>query len=232
MNNRDNNRLAMVRTTRDYLQTNNSIWNSMTPFATAFTELNTRLTEIDATAQKQETPSGKTADKAAARDHLEDVTFLMCQALCVLAHDVNDNEVLALCDLNRSALDEMDEQTLANRAANVLSAADAHKIELVPLQVIQANHDEFTQALADFNEAKTGPREATATRKVQTELLRVKIQEAIDLLQNKIDRMVDLFSRTHPEFVDGYKNARMIVDRAATRTTAKTAGNTTTPPSV
>ncbi len=75
-------------------------------------------------------------------------------------------------------------------------------------------------------------REATATRKVQTELLRVKIQEAIDLLQNKIDRMVDLFSRTHPEFVDGYQNARMIVDRAATRTTAKTAGNTTTPPSV
>jgi hypothetical protein len=231
MNNRNNNRLAMVRTTRDYLQTNNSIWTSMPPFAAAFTDLNTRLAEIDATAQKQETPSGKTADKAAARDHLEDVTFLMCQALCVLAHDANDNELLALCDLNRSALDQMDEQTLANRAANVLSAADAHKTELAPLQVTQSNHDEFTQALADFNEAKTGPREATATRKVQTELLRVKIQGAMDLLQNKIDRMVDLFSRTHPVFVDGYKNARMIVDRAATRAAASAPVTPTPPPS-
>ncbi len=231
MNNRDNNRLTMVRTTRDYLETNNSIWNSMTPLATAVTQLDAKLTEIDAAAQKQETPSGRTADKTAARDHLENVTFLMCQALYVLAHDANNNEVLALCDLNRSALDAMDEQTLATRAANVLATADAHKTELVALQVMQANHEEFTQALADFNEAKTGPREATATRRVQTELLRAKIQEAISLLENKIDRMVDLFSRTHPEFVDGYKNARMIVDRAAThRGGTPPADGTPTPP--
>jgi hypothetical protein len=139
-------------------------------------------------------------------------------------------ELLALCDLSRSALGEMDEQALSNRAANVLVAANARKTELATLQVTQANLDEFTQALADFDESRTGPREATATRKVQTESLRVMIQEATDILLNKIDRMVDLFGRTHPEFVAGYKNARVIVDRAATHATAKAAGGTTPPP--
>lgn len=32
MNNKDTNRVAMVRTTREYLVQTNSIWNSMTPF--------------------------------------------------------------------------------------------------------------------------------------------------------------------------------------------------------
>jgi len=229
MNNKDTNRLAMIRTTHDYLAGANSIWNSMTPFAAAVTELNAKLADMDATAQQQEAPSGATADKAAARNHLEDVTFLACQALCVLAHNGGDNTLLALCDLSRSALDDLDEQTLSNRAANVLAAANARKTELATLQVTQANLDEFTEAVADFNEAKTGPREATATRKVHTELLRTKIQEATDILRNKIDRMVDLFSRTHPEFVAGYKNARIIVDRAATHS-AKPGGGTTPPP--
>ena len=229
MNNKDTNRVAMIRTTHDYLAGNNSIWSSMTPFATAVTELNAKLADIDATAQQQETPSGATADKAEARDHLEDVTFLACQALCVLAHDGNDNTLLALCDLSRSDLDQLDEQALSNRAANVLAAANARKTELATLHVTQANLDEFTAALAAFNEARTGPREATATRKVQTELLRTKIQEATDILRNRLDRMVDLFSRTNPDFVAGYKNARVIVDRAATHA-AKAGGGSAAPP--
>lgn len=230
MNNKHTNRVAMIRTTREYLVQTNSIWNSMTPFAAAFAELTTKLSDIDGAARKQETPSGATADKAAARDQLEEVTFLACSALCVLAHNANDNGLLALCDLSRSALGEMDEQTLSNRAANVLVAANARKTELATLQVTQANLDEFTGALAEFNEAKTGPREATATRKVQTESLRRLIQEAIDILRNKIDRMVELFGRTHPDFVAGYENARVIVDRAATHATAKAAGGQVTPP--
>jgi len=42
--------------------------------------------------------------------------------------------------------------------------------------------------------------------------------------------MMNLFSRSQPDFVAGYKSARLIVDRAATRT-AKAAGSTpgTTP---
>jgi hypothetical protein len=230
MKNKDTNRVTMIRTTSEYLAGTNSIWSVMTPFAEAVTDLNTKLAEIDAAAQRQEAPSGASADKAAARDALEDVTYLACSALGVLAHNANDNDLLALCDLSRSALDQMDEQTLSNRAANVLVAANARKTELTTLQVTQANLDEFTQALADFNETRTGPRAATAARKVETESLREKIQEATDILRNRIDRMVDLFGRTHPAFVAGYKNARVIVDRAATHSTKKPAGDNTPPP--
>jgi len=64
---------------------------------------------------------------------------------------------------------------------------------------------------------------------VQTESLRRMIQEASDILRNKIDRMVDLFGRTHPAFVAGYENARTIVDRAATHAAKRTGGETPPP---
>ena len=213
MNNKDTNRLAMVTTTRDYLGTNSAIWSPMAPFGAAVTDLTNKLTEIDAVAQKHESPSGATADKADARDDLEDVLFLACRALSVLAHEANDNELVALCRTSQSALGELDAQALSTRA-----------------QVTQANLDEFTQRIAAFNEMKTGPREATATHRVHTESLRRLIQEASDILRNRIDPMVDLFSRSHPDFVAGYKAARVIVDRPATHASAKPPGDQTPPP--
>jgi hypothetical protein len=219
MKNSDANRFAMVKTTREYLTEHSSIWQPMTPFVAALAELDAQIAGIESAARKQETPSGAAAHKAAKRDALEDVAFLMCQALSVLAHDARDKELSALCDVTPSDLAEMDEQSLSNRTANVLAAANTRKTELETLQVTQENLDEFTQALSAFNAAKTKPREATAARKVQTESLPLMIQEALGLLRDRIDPMVNLFSRTNPEFVAGYRNARMIIDRAATRST-------------
>jgi len=92
------------------------------------------------------------------------------------------------------------------------------------LQVTQANLDELSGALNDFNTAKAKPRHATATRVAQTESLPNLIREASTILRNQIDRMVNLFSRSNSEFVAGYRSARVIVDRAATHGTAKPAG--------
>src|SRR5438128_11611808 len=110
----------------------------------------------------------------------------------------------------------MDAEALSNRAASVLSQANAKKTDLASLQVTQANIDELDQALQDFNEAKAGPRQATAERVAQTGSLTSLIRDANNILRNQLDRMVNLFSRTNPDFVPSYKAARVIVDRAAT----------------
>ena len=148
-------------------------------------------------------------------------TLLACEALGVLAHTSNDNDLLALTDVTRTSLDRMGTEELTNRATSVLAAANTRKTELATLQVTQANLDELGQALQDFNEAKTGPRTAVAARSVQTESLPRLIREASGILRDQIDRMVSLFKRTNPEFVSGYQSARVIIDRAATHAAAK-----------
>jgi len=222
MNTDQTNRVTMFKTTIAVLDDNNSIWNSMTPLSTAVTAFKDRLTGIDAAAQKQETPTGATQDKAGARDALEDVLFLMSEALGALAHASKDQDLLALTDITRSGIDKLDSEQLSNRATLVLAQATDRKTELVAFQVTQANIDELDRALQNYNAAKAGPRQATAERVAQTESLSNLIRDANDILRNQIDRLVNLFSRSHPQFVSSYLSARVIVDRAATHAAAKT----------
>lgn len=210
------NRVTMIKTTGAYMAEKNAVWNTMTPLQAAMTELDAKIVEIDTAAQQHETPDGATVDKAEARDALEDVTFLACEALSVLAHDAGDNDLAALTRVTRTTLDRMSAEELSNRAAAVLAQANTHKTELAPLQVTQANLDELNGALTKFNATKAGPRTATADRAVLTESLPRLVREATDILRNKVDPMVNLFSRSNPDFVAGYENARVIIDRAAT----------------
>src|SRR5438105_2021392 len=100
MNTEQTNRVNMFKTVSAYLADHDSVWNGMTPFAAAATQFNQKIGAIDVAAQKQETPTGATQDRAAARDALEDVLFLMCEALSVLGHTANDQDLVAVASVN------------------------------------------------------------------------------------------------------------------------------------
>ncbi|MBC8029910.1 MAG: hypothetical protein H7Z16_07350 [Pyrinomonadaceae bacterium] len=225
------NRVTMYKTVAGVLDQNNSVWSGMAPFAAAVDQFKNKIAGIDAAAQKQETPvSGVTGDKAATRDELEDVLFLMCEALGVLGHTTNDHELEALVALSPSAIDNLGDEELSNRAATVQARANAKKTELAALQVTQANIDELEQALQNFQAAKAKPRTAVVERAVQTESLSSLVREAGNILRDQIDRLVNLFRRSHPEFVAEYRSARVVVDRVASHATPKTATGAPTPP--
>lgn len=213
MNTKQTNTVTMLKTVASVLDDHNSVWSGMAQMQTAVTEFKGKLIAIDRTAQLQETPSGAGDNKEEARDALEDVLFLTCEALAVLAHTANDHDLLALVTVRRSTLERFDDEELSNRAATVATEANARKTALAGLNVTQTNLDELTQALARFNTSKTNPRAATATKKVQTASLASLIREANAILRNQIDRMMNLFSRTNPDFVAEYRAARVIIDR-------------------
>jgi hypothetical protein len=225
MDTKQTNRTTMFKTVSAYLEDNTAVWNSMAPLTTSVTAFKGKLTEIDAAAQKQETPRGATEDKEEAREAVEDVLFLTCEALRVLGHRGNDHDLLAIAGITASELGRMTEDELSRRAESVLAEANARKTELAALQVTQANLDELNQALQDFNTTKTNPRKATVERMTQTQSLPNLIREASSILRNEIDPMVNLFRRANPDFVTGYDAARVIVDRAASHAAPKAAGS-------
>jgi hypothetical protein len=219
------NRVNMFKTVAAYLDRHNLIWSTMAPLAAAVQTFNDKIAAIDAASREQETPSGAAENKAAAREALEDVLFLTCEALGVLSHTSNNHELRALTALSPTAISKLNGEELAGRATTVLSEANARKTELAPLQVTQANLDELTQALDAFGGAKEQPRTAMAERMAQTETLADSIREANGILRDQIDRLVNLFRRTNSEFVAGYRGARVVVDRVARHTPAKPAGS-------
>jgi hypothetical protein len=215
MDTNQSNRVTMFKTVAAYLDENASVWNGTARMATAVAEFKDKITALDNSALKQDTPTGATDDKAAAREALEDVLFLACEALGILGHEAEDHDLLAVTSLARSSLQRFDEEQLSQRATQVLAEANAKKTELATLNVTQANIDELESAIAEFNAAKARPRTAAANRSAQTQSLPNLIRETTSLLRNRIDRMVSLQRRSHSDFVVGYQSARVIVDRAA-----------------
>ncbi|MDX6527923.1 MAG: hypothetical protein QOH41_213 [Blastocatellia bacterium] len=219
MNTKQTNRVTMFDTVTAYLDSHNPVWNGTAPLVDAVTAFKNKIGAIATATQQQETPSGATDSKGEARDDLEDVLFLTCEALAVLGHTNNDHELLAVTALTPSTLDRMPDDELITRATLVLERANSRKAELATLHVTQANLDELTQALSKFSALKTQPRTTTAERAAQTQSLESLIRDANGILRNQIDRMVNLFSRSDAEFVAGYRSARVVVDRAATHST-------------
>ena len=221
MNTYDTNRLTMFKTVLAELDASNSVWSGMAPMQAAVERAKARVSAVDTAAQRQELPSGATDEKEAARNALEDVLFLACEALGTLAHTTNDHALAALTDVRPTVLDRMGEAELSNRAASIVAVANARKADLVALHVTEENIEELNQALADFNASKEGPRRAKADRMTQTETIPALIRELNTIFREELDRMVNLFRRSNPEFVGRYRAARVIVDRAATRQTKK-----------
>jgi hypothetical protein len=228
MDTRETNKVTMHKTVDSFLDKSNSIWNDMAPFANATQRLKANLAAIDSAVQKQEAPSGAGAGKAAARDALEDAAFLMAQALSVLGHTSSDHELKARVDLSRSDFDRLGDEELSHRAKTILDEANARKTELAAFNITQASMDDFSQALQAFNSAKTSPRTAVVERMTKTQSIPVLLRDNDSILRNELDPLVNLFQPTHPEFVAGYRSARVIIDRAASHGTATA---TTPPPS-
>ena len=149
----------------------------------------------------------------------------------MLGHTEGDANLAALADLSPSALDSMRLEELSNRATVVLAEATARAQDLAGMNITPANIEELRQALQDFNDAKEQPRTAVADRMAQRESLTTLLSKTSGLLQDQIDRLVNLFRRSNPEFVAGYRAARVIVDRAATQKRTKPAESTQPPSS-
>jgi hypothetical protein len=213
----------MYKTVAAVIDQHASVWNKMAPFVTAVQQFEEKITAIDGAAQKQETPvSGAVDDKGAARDALEDVCFLICEALGVLAHTSKDHDLEALVDLTPSGLDRLGDEELSNRATTILARANAMKTELAALQVTDANLEEFAQALQAFQARKEKPRTAVTERVAQTQSLPNLFREANSILRNQLDPLVNLFKRSHLDFVTAYRSARVIIDRAGSHSSGKT----------
>jgi hypothetical protein len=227
MNTKQTNRVTMFTTVAAYLDSHNSVWNSMAPLASAVQSFKDKVAAIATAAQQQETPTGATESKSSARDDLEEVLFLTCEALAVIGHTSDNHDLLAATALSPSTLDRMPDDELGARANLVLGLANARKTELASLHVTQANLDELTQTLQSFSTLKTQPRTASAERSAHTQSLTSLIRDANSILRDQIDRSVNLFSRSNPDFVAGYESARVVVDRVATHKTKPVTG---TPP--
>src|SRR4051794_23687117 len=117
MDDRTRNTVTMGRTVQTYLADNDSVWSDVPAIATAVTQLDTKLDDIEGTTEQQETPiEGATQDKETLRDSLEEKTLFIASVVFSWAVSQNNMELAAEVDFTITQVDRMAEQELVNAA--------------------------------------------------------------------------------------------------------------------
>jgi hypothetical protein len=83
--------------------------------------------------------------------------------------------------------------------------------------ITDATQNDLKGVLDRFANKKESTREAVVERKVETLSLPEGIASVRSIFRNEIDKMMMAFRKSHPDFYKAYFAARIIVNRAATR---------------
>lgn len=216
MDQKQGNLIGMFETVDGYLGQHSGVWSGFKALADARLELTAGIGLIRSKVDKQAAPTeGAAAEKQDVRDELEDKLFEVADLLSAWAAAVGNLQVAVLVEVTRSALDNLAGDDLETLAKAVAAAAQANLAALADYEVTAADVADLTAKTAAFSAVKTAPRLAINGRAAETATLPEAIQSVRLLLRNRVDKLVTKFVKTNPEFVAGYKSARVIVDRAA-----------------
>jgi hypothetical protein len=206
--------LKMLITTRDVLDNFKTLWAAIVAFVTARADFGAAIASIQQQELKQTgTTTGGTLDKHAARVAMCDAAAIVGGAVAAYADKQCDHELFAKVDFSAPDLLHQTEQDCAANCQAILDAATANIAALTAAKsAAQSDFDDLKQKIGDFNTALTRPRQIRTDIKGATDQIPVLITAADRIVERQIDRLMERFKATNPDFYSAYQVARVIVD--------------------
>lgn len=173
--------------------------------------------EVDTNQIEQEKDlTGITTDKDIALENLTDSTVEIAGAMFSLAHDMNDNALMARVNYKATRIESMTQSELIATAGIILE--EALKVPAANLANEGISPEElsaYKNLIAKFSAVKSSKHEAVIDRSGTTEKISRLFKEANTLVKDKLDRLAVQFKRKDPDFYLKYKAARSVHYRSA-----------------
>ena len=209
------NKLSMAKAVQNALQMHNSVINLVPAYSAARTELDGTITEIDGLVQvQQETTEGISKDKQEAEEKAISAAVKLAGPVKSYAIAENNNALLETVNITPSKLKKMRDTDLLNALGAIKNNVAPIASSLVGYGVTPAQLTEYDNAVADYASLVQASRTQVNIRAQATEQLNSTFQK-MDAILQRLDGFADMQKDSEPEFYLTYKNARTIVDNAA-----------------
>jgi hypothetical protein len=213
MNKVQEDTLNMYETVSDVLHTHDAVWNTNVPFTDAVTALDDNIDTIgNLRDQQDEDTTGVTEDKGEKRKTLEDQTFAIGSAIVFYASVNNNRELKKKVDFPRSTLERARDNELPGMSSQVHQEAVAHAADILPFGITAGMITNLGTALADYVDYISKPRAAKSETSAATEQLPQAFTDTDKVLEERLDKGMELYKTTNADFYLQYFNARVIVN--------------------
>jgi len=212
MNKKQVEQYNMLHLINTHFDSHVTIWSSNVLISDTKTALSAKLDDISAAVTKQRNDStGATMDKMALRKNLEAKAIIISRAICAyISLNPGQIQMYQTVFITKSRLSKLREADLLLYAENLDEAALSVIENLGPYGVSAATIAGLMGARTAFFYMMKTPREVTTNRKEATAAISVLLHQAIALLKDTMDNLVDVLIDSAPDFVNGYFNERRI----------------------
>jgi len=207
------NKLSMALAVQTVVNNNNSVWNGLPAYVTAFGDLETVIGNIQSIRVNQEKDTkGVTKDKGSVEGDLIEKALEVKAAVSAYATDNNNNTLKEKVNYSPSALKQARDTILRDICQLIHDETNAVISGLADYGIVAADLTELQTLIDAYNDVIAAPREAITNRSTATRELKNLIGQMDVILNDRMDMLMETFKKDHPKFHTQYTNARIIVN--------------------
>jgi len=174
------------------------------------------MTKIETVHQVQQgNTTGKRQLKLKEEAEMIEGTVQVAGAMFVYAQANGMPDLQIKCSVSASQLERMSDEQLKVSCLNIYDEAVKLGEALSDYGKTAEQVTNLKKEIDDFAVLISSPRSAIVTRSQATAELKSLINEANDLLRNKVDKLMDMLKTSEAKVYNTYKAARVIVDLRA-----------------
>ena len=205
-------RLRMYLGIRNFVSQNEETANRIPKFAAAYAILLNTTDEIQIIGEMQGiNKTGLALDKNKLKMALIALAVKYSNKVAILAKLTNNDTLLKEVKFNESDLARLSEVTLKERAKIIYDKADANLGSLTEQGLTPDTQKQFLETITAFNKALETPRTGIAEKRKATQKLPVLFDKADSEIEI-MDLAVMSAKYEFPDFFNGYKTSRKLVD--------------------
>jgi hypothetical protein len=188
-----------------------TIWQAVVAFASAHDALAAAIAAIRAEELKQSgTTTGITQNKRLARQARCSAAAVVGGAVAQWAETQGKNDIFDTVDFSAPDLLHMTEADCLTNCTAIYNAGNANIAALTSAGTLAAA--DLNTKIGAFNALIAAPRLAKTGTSAATNLLPDKIDAGDRICERQLDRLMQRYQTSNPDFHDAYQVARIIVD--------------------
>jgi len=227
MDNRDSNRVNMIRVTLQYCTNNSSATSGIQAFAPVLATATGKLLLIDQLDQvAMGTTAGVTLDTTNLRKVMTDLALKCAGAVIAYATSVNNNTLKAKVNFTESDLKRMKKEEVDDICQTIHDVTNANIGNAQNYGITASDVSDLQTAINLYRTSVQNPRQAIISKNDSKKQIKELINEIIkNIFKSQMDKMVNTLKSSNPNFVNKYFESRKIIDLG--KTTGKLRGTTT-----
>jgi len=212
---RQNNRLTAAENTLEAFQADPIPYQpdkALQTIVQELSQLTTALTPLRQQGLRTKT-KGPSRSKTERREQLATAAAEIAGDVYSYGAAGQNRPLQASVDYSYSLLLGLRDLILADTAQHIYDVAEAHLTPLADYAVTPARLQELQDAISSFNAGKNTPRQQVTEGKAARIAIRTQFTALTQLLEERLDRSLRKYARSHPDFYHRLTAARIVIDR-------------------